>query len=1031
MKVRMAPTLDDFRYEESGIKRVLEYYYKYLPKYGVELVGKNDPYDILASHAATVDNPDVLHTHGLYWTADYNAALWEWAVNNIIANAARHARVITVPSEWVAETFRRDMHINPVVIPHGIEINKWTPKPPSDYILWNKNRDVDVCDPWAIEGLAKAFPNRFITTFAPKPKMSQTLPDNIVTVDIQKHKDMKDLLQSASVYLSTTKETFGIGTLEAMACGVPVLGFAHGGNLETIQHCVNGYLAKPGDIDDLITGLDYCLKHRDILGRNGRELASKWSWDYAVGIVAGVYRTAMEVEKPTVSVTIPCYNYSASVGRAIQSVVEQDCNIVSETTTLEDGNEQIVNIRDHALISEITIVDDGSNPEEEVKIRNIVNSFADKNGSEFSITINNKTMNFQHVTVNLIRQDNAGVAIARNTGVSAGSGKYACCLDSDDAIDPKFIRTCVDALEEDRLLGVAYTALRWIKPDGSTGISEWPGDFNYDEQIKKKNQIPTCAVYRKEAWRRTGGYRQRYAPFGAGTEDAEFWLRLGSLGYNAKRVTAEPLFIYSWESGITATTENYTEVDWTSWHPWVWNDSGHPFASIASPTGRSHPVNQYDQPTISVIIPVGQGHQKHIINALDSLESQTFRKWEVIVVNDSIEKFTDYTRNAFPFAKFIELDGGKSVGPGAARNKGVKLAKAPFVIFLDADDYLQPFALERMIAEWGKSNSIIYTDYVGIAHVEDVSKLARNLQDNIIYRHGTKTVIGHRAADYDCARAVKQPFELTNGHPYIWCNVTALIPVLWHNEIGGFDEQLWSWEDVDYHWRMAKAGKCYTRVQEELLVYNFTTGTRRQTGLHDFPKLLEYLSDKHKEIKVAGCGCSKASSKKSVLGESEVDDMSDKDFEMIIYTHPNTGDHKVVGMATSRKYGHKSKGDTFLVHKADIAVQPNYFKIIIPEAPPVQETLVVEPSTLEPEDLIKEIAPPTAIAELSDSTEIAIPSDEFKDFIGNIYYNRLCKVCGEMGIVSMSELSSLSYDDLIAIKGVGPTLASKIIAWKH
>jgi glycosyltransferase involved in cell wall biosynthesis len=42
--------------------------------------------------------------------------------------------------------------------------------------------------------------------------------------------------RNAGVYLSTAKETFGIGILEALACGVPVLGYAHGGILDLVQH---------------------------------------------------------------------------------------------------------------------------------------------------------------------------------------------------------------------------------------------------------------------------------------------------------------------------------------------------------------------------------------------------------------------------------------------------------------------------------------------------------------------------------------------------------------------------------------------------------------------------------------------------------------------------------------------------------------------------------------------------------------------------------------------------------------------------
>ena len=45
----MKPHLKHFRTEESGIKRVIEAYFKYLPQFGITLVNDNEDYDIIAS----------------------------------------------------------------------------------------------------------------------------------------------------------------------------------------------------------------------------------------------------------------------------------------------------------------------------------------------------------------------------------------------------------------------------------------------------------------------------------------------------------------------------------------------------------------------------------------------------------------------------------------------------------------------------------------------------------------------------------------------------------------------------------------------------------------------------------------------------------------------------------------------------------------------------------------------------------------------------------------------------------------------
>ena len=906
MKVMMAPH-PNIRGDgsESGIWRVVEAYHKYLPYYDIEVVDRfASSYDIAAIHAGLYNGPcDVAHTHGLYWTADYEAHRWEWATNARVIASVRYAKIVTVPSSWVAETFRRDMRLNPRILPHGIDWDDWQHNEVNgSYVLWNKNRSFDVCSPYPVGVLAQKFPKqKFVMTIAPEGHFP-----NIHETGVIAHHKMKKLIQSAALYLSTTKETFGIGTLEAMASGVPVLGFAHGGNLDLIKHKKTGYLAKVNDYEDLFEGLVYCVNNRDDLGYAAREDARNWSWEKTIEKLAEIYREAAKPEEPTVAIIIPSYNYAEKVGRAIESAIKQT----------------------YKKVARIVVVDDGSKDAEAT--RTIVKGFTT-----------------QDERVSYVYYENSGVAIARNRGISNVATKYVCCLDADDAIQPHFIEACVQALEEDRSLGIAYTGLWYINPDGKEGLSRWPGQFNYDKQLQRQNQIPTCCVFRREMWERLGGYKQRYAPEGAGSEDAEFWLRAGACGYGAKKVTDAGLFIYSWKSGRVSGDPKYREVDWLGWHPWT-RDGKHPFASVASPKMFSHAVRQYDEPIISVIIPVGPGHEEMVRDALDSLEGQTFRKWEAIVVWDSpIDDFGPraQTERAYPYVSWHYADlelrcPGESVGAGIARNLGAEFARAPFLLFLDADDWLYPDCLMQMMSAWEAENAIIYTDYVGKAIVDDPSKLAPNLQKTL-YKYNEKTkeaIIGYRSADYDCERAQRQPERTKSPHMpyYLWCNVTALIPKEWHDEIGGFDENMKSWEDVDYHWRMARAGKCYVRIPEELMVYRFYTGTRRQTGLHDFESLIEYIKDKYKDIEIMGCGCggnkqyrnpAVARSSTTLLSDQQREEMrlSDDDFVKVKYTHPNRGVHKVVGGVTKTMYGFRQGGSTFLVHKDDIAGFPHLF----------------------------------------------------------------------------------------------------------
>lgn len=295
MRILMLPQLTSLRSDESGIKRVVEAYHRYAKHFDIEYIkDENEPYDLCAAHAGTRVGADVAINHGLYWTADYEASKWEWNTNAEVISVLRQALEITVPSNWVAETFKREMRIAPHVIGHGVEWEEWQDNPEKlPIILWNKNRFSDVCDPTPVVVLAKKYPKlKFVTTFMPA-KESEVSYDNIRVTGLLPHSEMRELVKCCRIYLATTKETFGIGVLEAMASGVPILGFAHGGNLDLVKHGINGYLAIPNNYEDLCMGLEYCVAYSDELGSNGREMARQWSWKSACEKLRNVYDLAL------------------------------------------------------------------------------------------------------------------------------------------------------------------------------------------------------------------------------------------------------------------------------------------------------------------------------------------------------------------------------------------------------------------------------------------------------------------------------------------------------------------------------------------------------------------------------------------------------------------------------------------------------------------------------------------------------------------------------------------------------------------
>jgi glycosyltransferase involved in cell wall biosynthesis len=100
-------------------------------------------------------------------------------------------------------------------------------------------------------------------------------------------------------------------------------------------------------------------------------------------------------------------------------------------------------------------------------------------------------------------------------------------------------------------------------------------------------------------------------------------------------------------------------------------------------------------PEVSVIIPT-YNRRAMVREAIDSVLAQNRAVFELIVVDDGSSDGT--AEDLARLGESIRFERIANRGPAAARNRGVEIARAPLIAFLDSDDLWAPKKLERQLA---------------------------------------------------------------------------------------------------------------------------------------------------------------------------------------------------------------------------------------------------------------------------------------------------------------------------------------------
>jgi glycosyltransferase involved in cell wall biosynthesis len=196
-------------------------------------------------------------------------------------------------------------------------------------------------------------------------------------------------------------------------------------------------------------------------------------------------------------------------------------------------------------------------------------------------------------------------------------------------------------------------------------------------------------------------------------------------------------------------------------------------------------------PYFSIIIP--NHNSPHIQKTIESVENQSFKDFECIIVNDcKSEELVCFSNNI----KVVDRPDYLNQNANSCRNYGINLSKGKYLIFLDSDDLLDADCLlnRKSIIEQNPG----YENYIfKITRFRDIPK---DLGYSLVNKN----------------QILENPLDDFLNYNILWHTTSSTWKKETLQKIGGFNEDLDRLQDVDIHIRyLANTNKTYIDHESE------------------------------------------------------------------------------------------------------------------------------------------------------------------------------------------------------------------------
>ena len=215
-----------------------------------------------------------------------------------------------------------------------------------------------------------------------------------------------------------------------------------------------------------------------------------------------------------------------------------------------------------------------------------------------------------------------------------------------------------------------------------------------------------------------------------------------------------------------------------------------------------------NMPLLSVIMPVYNG-ERFLRQAVDSILSQTFKDFELIIINDGSSDSTEDIILSYKDKRIRYVKNEKNLRLIKTLNKGLGLASGQFVSRMDADDVAHPLLFEKQIEAFNLDKSIDIVNISTYELCEDGTKYRKSLR---VLNYQTETL------------KYVEIFENQITHPGIMVKADKIKHYKYKD-----DGSVVNFEDVDLWIRMLCDGcKCVT-LEDRLLFYRINNSSITRT----------------------------------------------------------------------------------------------------------------------------------------------------------------------------------------------------------